>query len=286
MNEQWNQLEQLKRNYQSVQPPEHGVWEVQQRMEQAKREQRQRAARRTRWIAGVAAALAVFVAVPNLSPTAAAYLSDVPVIGSLVRVVTLNRYQFGNGRYEADVKTPAIQGDGSAAQEVNRDAAAYTQQLIEQFKQDMKLDEKGFRTLDVNYETVTDTDTWFTLKLCVLEIQADAYQYNKFYNIDKTTGQVVTLKDLFPADADYVTALSGDIKDQMRARMKKDSSQLYFLDSEDPALDFQEIKPDQSFYKNKQGQLVLAFDEAEVAPAYMGTQEFVISDNVLASISN
>ena len=48
MNEQWNQLEQLKRNYQSVQPPEHGVWEVQQRMEQAKREQRQRAARRTR----------------------------------------------------------------------------------------------------------------------------------------------------------------------------------------------------------------------------------------------
>ena len=286
MNEQWNQLEQLKRNYLAVQPPEHGVWEVQQRMEQAKREQRQRAARRTRWIAGVAAALAVFVAVPNLSPTAAAYLSDVPVIGSLVRVVTLNRYQSGNGRYEADVKTPAIQGDGSAAQEVNRDAAAYTQQLIEQFKQDMKLDEKGFRTLDVNYETVTDTDTWFTLKLCVLEIQADGYQYNKFYNIDKTTGQVVTLKDLFPADADYVTALSGDIKDQMRARMKKDSSQLYFLDSEDPALDFQEIKPDQSFYKNKQGQLVLAFDEAEVAPAYMGTQEFVISDNVLASISN
>ena len=286
MNEQWNQLEQLKRNYQAVQPPEHGVWEVQQRMEQAKREQRQRAARRTRWIAGVAAALAVFVAVPNLSPTAAAYLSDVPVIGSLVRVVTLNRYQFGNGRYEADVKTPAIQGDGSAAQEVNRDAAAYTQQLIEQFKQDMKLDEKGFRTLDVNYETVTDTDTWFTLKLCVLETQASGYQYNKFYNIDTTTGQVVTLKDLFPADADYVTALSGDIKDQMRARMKKDSSQLYFLDSEDPSLDFQEIKPDQSFYKNKQGQLVLAFDEAEVAPAYMGTQEFIISDNVLASISN
>ena len=53
------------------------------------------------------------------------------------------------------------------------------------------------------------------------KIQADGYQYNKFYNIDKTTGQVVTLKDLFPADADYVTALSGDIKDQMRARMKR-----------------------------------------------------------------
>lgn len=115
MNEQWNQLEQLKRNYLAVQPPEHGVWEVQQRMEQAKREQRQRAARRTRWIAGVAAALAVFVAVPNLSPTAAAYLSDVPVIGSLVRVVTLNRYQFGNGRYEADVKTP-LPFRGTAAQ--------------------------------------------------------------------------------------------------------------------------------------------------------------------------
>lgn len=281
MNEQW---EQMKRDYHAVQPPENGIQEVKNRMEQAKREQKKRAARRTRWIVGVAAALAVCIAIPNVSPTAAAYLSNIPVIGSIVRVVTLNRYQFDNGHYQADVKTPAIEGDGSAVQEVNRDATTYTEQLIQQFKADMQLDEASYQALDVNYETVTDTDTWFTLKLCVTETQASGYQYNKFYNIDKTTGKVVALKDLFRKDADYVTVLSDDIKDQMRARMKADSSQVYFLDSEDSFADFQEIQPDQSFYKNAKGQLVIAFDEAEVAPASMGTLEFVISDDVYSSI--
>lgn len=281
MKEQW---EQLKRDYHAIQPPEHGEQEVRNRMEQAKRDQKKRAAKRTRWVIGVAAALAVCIAVPNASPAAAAYLSDIPVIGSIVRVVTLNRYQFGNDHYEADVKTPAIQGDSSAVQEVNQDAAAYTQQLVEQFKTDMQLGEAEFQALNVNYKTVTDTDTWFTLKICVTETQASGYQYNKFYNIDKTTGKVVALKDLFRKDADYVTALSADIKDQMRARMKKDSSQVYFLDSEDPSADFQAIQPDQSFYQNAKGQLVIAFDEYEVAPGSMGTQEFVIGDNTLSSI--
>lgn len=104
-------------------------------------------------------------------------------------MVTLNRYQFGNDHYEADVKTPAIQGDSSAVQEVNQDAAAYTQQLVEQFKTDMQLGEAEFQALNVNYKTVTDTDTWFTLKICVTETQASGYQYNKFYNIDKTTAR-------------------------------------------------------------------------------------------------
>lgn len=83
MKEQW---EQLKRDYHAIQPPEHGEQEVRNRMEQAKRDQKKRAAKRTRWVIGVAAALAVCIAVPNASPAAAAYLSDIPVIGSIVRV--------------------------------------------------------------------------------------------------------------------------------------------------------------------------------------------------------
>lgn len=65
MKEQW---EQLKRDYHAIQPPEHGEQEVRNRMEQAKRDQKKRAAKRTRWVIGVAAALAVCIAVPNASP--------------------------------------------------------------------------------------------------------------------------------------------------------------------------------------------------------------------------
>lgn len=41
-----------------------------------------------RWLVGVAAALAVFVAIPNVSPAAAAAMEEIPVLGAVVRVIT------------------------------------------------------------------------------------------------------------------------------------------------------------------------------------------------------
>ena len=41
-----------------------------------------------RWAAWAAAALALFITVPNVSPTAAAAMADIPVLGAIVRVVT------------------------------------------------------------------------------------------------------------------------------------------------------------------------------------------------------
>lgn len=282
---QWNKLQELKQEYDAIQPPEHGVQEVLATMEKAKRLQKKKqTVKRARWITGVAAALAVIIAVPNVSPTAAAYLNDVPVISSVVRVVTLDRYRFSRGNYQAEVATPKVDSSSSAAKKVNQEVKQYTRQLIKQFKQDMKLDEKGFKALDVRYETVTNTDQWFTLKIDVLETQASGYQRAKFYNIDKRTGKVVALKDLFRNGSNYVTVLSDNIKSQMRGRMKKDPNQTYFLDSDTPDTDFHKIKADQSFYRNKEGKLVIAFDEYEVAPGCMGTQEFVIDNSVISSI--
>ena len=42
-----------------------------------------------RWLVGVAAALAVFVAIPNVSPAAAAAMEEIPVLGAVVRVTAL-----------------------------------------------------------------------------------------------------------------------------------------------------------------------------------------------------
>ena len=51
-----------------------------------------------------------------------------------------------------------------------------------------------------------------------------------------------------------------------------------------PEDDFQQIAADQSFYVNQQGQLVIAFNEYEVAPGYMGCPQFVIEDSVVAGL--
>ena len=67
--------------------------------------------------------------------------------------------------------------------------------------------------------------------------------------------------------------------------MQKDDSIVYWLnDTEIPDSNFQSIKDDQNFYFNKDGQLVISFDEYEVAPGYMGAVEFTIPDSVLAGI--
>lgn len=47
---------------------------------------------------------------------------------------------------------------------------------------------------------------------------------------------------------------------------------------------FEELPEDVSFYVNENNELVICFNEGDVAPMYMGTVEFVISNEVLGEI--
>lgn len=48
--------------------------------------------------------------------------------------------------------------------------------------------------------------------------------------------------------------------------------------------DFEAIKEDQNFYLNEEGQIVICFDEYEVAPGYMGLVEFAVDEEAVADI--
>ena len=229
-----------------------------------------RAARYGGWIA---AALALFVALPNASPTAAAAMADIPVLGAIVELVTFRTYTYDDGHNFADVQTPEL-GGSAAAEEVSDQVQEYTDQLIAQFEADCAATGEGYQGLDVTSSVVTDTDEWFTLRIDAVKTQASGAQFSRFYHIDKATGQVVTLADLFREDADYVTALSDSVRAQMEERMAADESQAYFVDQ------FTAIAPDQNFYFDADGQLVLVFDEYTIAAGYMGMPEFTIPASV------
>lgn len=218
---------------------------------------------------GVAAALALFVALPNLSPTVAAAMAEVPVLGSLVEIVTFRNYTYDDGHSSADVTVPEL-GGSDAADQVSDQVQAYTDQLIARFQADCESIGEGYQGLDVSYAVVTDTDTWFTLRIDATRTMASGDEFSRFYHIDKTTGQVVTLSGLFPADSDYVDVLSAEVRSQMEARMAADESQTFFLE------EFTGIDPEQNFYWNDSGELVLVFDEYTVAPGSMGMVEFPI----------
>ena len=89
---------------------------------------------------------------------------------------------------------------------------------------------------------------------------------------------MVTLKDLFREDADYVTALSDEVRRQMEERMAEDRETSYFPE------EFTAIGPEQNFYFNTDGDLVLVFDEYTIAPGSMGMPEFTIPSDVYETL--
>lgn len=226
-----------------------------------------------RWIGWAAAVLAVFIAVPNVSPTAAAALREVPVLGAIVEIITFRDYTYNDGQSIADVKVPEL-GGSDAADQVNDQIQAYTDQLIAQFQKDCETIGEGYQDLDVTSSVVADTDTWFTLRIDAIKTMASGYSFSKFYHINKATGEQVTLGDLFRDGADYASALTAEVKQQMEEQMAADESVVYFPEQ------LTTIDANQNFYWNADGDLVLSFDEYTVAPGYMGMVEFTIPTDV------
>ena len=67
--------------------------------------------------------------------------------------------------------------------------------------------------------------------------------------------------------------------------MAEDENLIYWADKDlDLGFGFEQIKEDQNFQLNEQGQLVICFDEYEVAPGYMGLVEFAVEDEAIADI--
>ena len=65
----------------------------------------------------------------------------------------------------------------------------------------------------------------------------------------------------------------------MRQRMAEDENLTYWIDNEDiPEWNFEAIAENQDFYVNKNGKVVICFNEYEVAPGYMGCVEFIVEN--------
>ena len=137
--------------------------------------------------------------------------------------------------------------------------------------------EHGYMTLRFTHETVTDSEDWLCVAVNTFTASADGWEQTDHFVINKKTGERTTLESWFGSDIDYITPISENIISQMKDRMAADPDVQYWIDSEeDPDSDFSLIRPDQDFYFNDRGDLVVCFDEMEVAPMYMGTVEFTI----------
>lgn len=235
--------------------------------------------------AAVFSVFIMFFLLPNVSVTYARALEQIPVLGDIVRVVTIRNYIYEDDRHEMDIKVPQIESEESEAVDyINKDVSELTTALVNQFYKDIELDgNNGYGSIHVDYEVITNTERWFTLKLSVSETAASSNTYLKFYHIDKKQGKIVELGDLFNTDK-FSDILVAEIKKQMAEQIANSENISYWINNSGIGEEFASVSADHNFYWDKNGKLVIVFDKYEVGPGSMGTPEFVIDKGVISDI--
>jgi hypothetical protein len=241
--------------------------------------------------ASVAAAFVVMTAGVNASPVFAGTLSKVPVVGSLVKVLTFREYNIDEGTYNSNIKVPEIQGLENKALEnsLNEKYLKEGKKLYESFEADMeelKKKDGGHLGVDSGYEIKTDNDQILSIGRYTVNTVGSSSTKIKYDTIDKKNEVLITLPSLFK-DESYVDIISENIKNQMVEQYKADSDNFYWVAGieQDGGIElFNKISEEQNFYINQEGKLVISFDKYEVAPGYMGVVEFAIPTDVLSDI--
>lgn len=295
--EKWNEM---KQEYQEHNMTPEQVMQLKQSIAKGKKGNR----RVFKSIAAAAASVVIVLAVlPNTSGDIAYAMSRIPILSKWVEVVTLRDYKFENNRNDANIEVPeivpqiptdAIENTENAASakqkvkktadEINAEIKEITDKLIAEFKENLK-DQEGYQSMQVASEVIATTEQYFTLKLNCYQGAGSGAEWNYFYTINLETGERLKLKDLFAKDSDYITAISENIKQQMKEQMEKDENVFYWLDSDDiPEWNFEKITDETQFYLNNSGEVVISFNEGDVAPMYMGCPEFTIPKDVLKPI--
>ncbi|MCI9398687.1 MAG: DUF3298 domain-containing protein [Lachnospiraceae bacterium] len=293
-----------------------------QKMEEAKNMEMHQQNHTGIWKITAAAAvlIGVFILLPNTSAAMANAMEQIPLIGQLVKVVTFRDYQYESDRNMADIEIPEIQpADNNSTNnldnhadsntvsdntnnstqgninsnvqenlnrttaEINAEIKEVTDKLIAEFEANLKA-EGGYQDVVVKSEVLTTTPEYFTLKLICYQGAGSGYQWNYFYTIDLNTGERLQLKDIFADGADFITPISDNIKQQMQEQMDADENVYYWLNDEIEEWNFKAITEETSFYLNEKGNVVIGFNEGDVAPMYMGTVEFEIPAEVIADI--
>ena len=282
-----SKMDKLKKDYEDIDIPEELDSIVKASIQEAKRKRiKKRPVFRNSFI-GVAAAAAIFIGSINVSPAFAKSMVNVPILGSIVEVFTVQQLTVDEGTYQADVSTPGITGleDEELQATLNEKYAVENRELFEKFEKEIaELKEAGGGHLgvDAGYEVLTDNDRILSIMRYQVNTVASSSTTMSYDTIDKIDNVLITLPSLFKDDS-YIEAINTYIAGEMERQMAEDEMISYFINDE-YAEGFTTIKPDQNFYITDDQKLVLSFDKYEVAPGYMGVVTFEIPTDIVKDL--
>lgn len=281
-----DKLKKLEEKYRNVPIPEN----LDAVVEASLRKGRRKLA--PKWVLGATAAAALFTASLNMSPAMAKTLGEVPVLGSVIEVLTFVQYETDKDNYSAAIDVPQITGESDEIRALNEKYAAEGKALYEQFQQDMKGMEQaygGHLGVDSGYIVATDTEQLLSIGRYVVETVGSSSTVMQYDTIDKQKEIILTLPSLFK-DERYISVISDYVIGKMQEEMlSTNQEKIYWVKGggmpDEEVIDaFTSIRPDQNFYITEDHKLVIVFDKYEVAPGYMGVVEFEIPTELIKDL--
>ena len=280
-----SRLEDMKKDYENVKIPDELNIRIEKEIAKSRaREKMIQLSHRKRWFRNTAAAAAavcvVFTTALNTSTAFAEEAAQLPVIGTLARVLTFRNYEAEKNGIGIAVEVPTIDmiqtETGIQVDEVNQQIYDLCRQYADEYRKAF-LDTGGTEEeweahkiqINVGYEIKSQTDQYLAFIVRGRGSWTTAYSESRYYNIDVNTGKRVTLADFFGKD--YVEAVNTDIREQIAQR--KEAGEVFWTEEEGG---FSGITEDAKFYVNEAGNPVIAFERYEIAPGSSGEIEFEI----------
>ena len=283
------EMEKGRETYENVRIPEELQQKVSQAVESSrmKRERRRRLSRFLLRTAGTAALLAAALTVAlNTSEVFAMEARKIPVVGGLVKIMTIRSYERSEREMQVKVEVPGVdlgETDNGLSEEVNEQIEKMTAQYEAEALQRADEYKEAFLATGGTEEEWIEHDirvrVWYEIKSQTEEILSfavkgteswtSAYAQTRYYNLDLKTNTFLTLEDLLGED--YMTIADGQIREQIAERIQTGA---VFLSSSEGG--FAGIGEDVAFYINERGNPGIVFEKYAIAPGSAGEVEFEI----------
>lgn len=279
-------MDKLKKEYNKIDIPPELEDVVKNSIRQAKVTQKKRPFLK-QWSIGAVAAATLFIGSINVSPAMAQSMLNIPVLGAIVEVFTVQKFTLDEKTYQADLDIPAIDGLENEGLQASLNEKYIEENKInfKQFEEEvdeMKKAGDGHLGIDTGYEVMTDTTRILSIARFKVNTVGSSSTTMKYDTIDKQENILITLPILFKDDQ-YIDAISSYIKDEMKQQMATNKKISYFIDDTFTE-NFEGIKPYENFYITSNHKLVISFDKYEVAPGYMGVVTFEIPSDILSDL--
>ncbi len=169
--------------------------------------------------------------------------------------------------------------------EMNRQMEEYIEKVKEEFLYYFSRKYHGYVASDTGYNILRNDEKLLSIQFYTTINMGGSGEYSRCFTLDKTSGTVLKLADLFTEESDYVEVISSDILRQMKEQVMAGEAD-YFIPggiwSDEEC--FKEIEEDQNFYIDENNKLVIIFEEYEVAPGSAGIPQFTVEPEILREI--